>query len=461
METRIKRLSPYAMASLVAMTALTGCSSAVPDKPADKTAPPEQTAQTAPAAPSKGTKEPVVSAEPVTLKFYAHVAEMDEGTFKTYIYDFVKKKYPNITLEFSFGPAGNLAKLIAAGTIPDIIYSGSDNYMSMKDLGIPYDMGDLLKANNFDLSVFTDLSMETLKGLGAGKVTAVPFGRNASALYYNKDLFDKFGVPYPTNDMTYDDVISLARKMTRTENGVQYIGWEPGFPDANASPFIQPFVDTKTNKALVDTPFYKKIFDMMKTGYEIPGFIGPNNTFRYAPKSFVDDHVIGMYVDWYNKMLLQFLTSDANGNAANWDLVTVPNFTENAKMGRHESVQFMLVTKQTKYKDQAIQVIKAATSTEAQLLQARTGRISVLKDPEMLKQFAKDVKALQGKHLENLFQYKAAPSAQATIYDDDIRTIVRNVSKEIAVNHKDVNTALREAQEMADKKVAEINAAKK
>ncbi|MDD3925453.1 MAG: extracellular solute-binding protein, partial [bacterium] len=39
-------------------------------------------------------------------------------------------------------------------------------------------------------------------------------------MYYNKDIFDKMKMPYPTNDMTLEEVVELARKMTiREANG--------------------------------------------------------------------------------------------------------------------------------------------------------------------------------------------------------------------------------------------------
>lgn len=402
-----------------------------------------------------------VSKEPVTLTFYAHVAALDQSTFQTYIADVVKKTNPNLTLEFSFGARGKLEERIAAGTIPDILFSGSDNYMSLKDLGVLEDMTDRLKLANLDLSIFTPESVQTMRDLADGQMTAIPFSRNGSALFYNKDIFDKFAVPYPTNGMTYDDVIGLARKMTQTQDGIRYVGWEPGFPDANISPFVQPLVDPKTNKALIDTPAFKKVFDMMKQGYEIPGFIGPKDLFRYTPAHFINDQFVGMYVDWFNKMMPQLIEADAKGKVLNWDLVTVPNFPEYANVGRHESVQFLAIAKQSKHKDQAMQVLKAVSSPEAQLLQSRNGRISVLNDPDIQKQFGKDVKAFQGKQMENLFKFKAAPSTPSSIYDDAVTTIVRNTAKEISVNKKDVNTALREAQELADKKIAEMTASGK
>lgn len=39
-------------------------------------------------------------------------------------------------------------------------------------------------------------------------------GSDFWVVYYNKDLFDKAGVEYPSNDMTFDQYDELARKMT-------------------------------------------------------------------------------------------------------------------------------------------------------------------------------------------------------------------------------------------------------
>ena len=47
-----------------------------------------------------------------------------------------------------------------------------------------------------------------------GNFYAVPFRSDFWVLYYNKDLFDKAGVEYPSNDLTMEDYDALARKMT-------------------------------------------------------------------------------------------------------------------------------------------------------------------------------------------------------------------------------------------------------
>ncbi|MCC2684940.1 MAG: transporter substrate-binding protein [Paenibacillaceae bacterium] len=407
----------------------------------------------------KQTAAPSVSTAPVTLTFYAHVAELDEDMYQKYIADPVKKEHPNITLEnLGKGGVNKLGELVASGTIPDIIFSGSDNFPSLKNVAIDEDLSGLLKKFNVDISTFAPDAIKTLKDANEGRLTALPFSRNSAATFYNKDIFDKFGVKYPTNGMTWDQIIEIGRKLTQKADGVQYIGWEPGFPDANAESFVQPFVDPKTKKALVDTPVYQKVFAMMKEGYDIPGFGGDKGTVRYTPANFIGDKYVGIYIDWYNKMMTQLIAAEAANSAPNWDIVTVPNFPENANKGRHSSIQFLMISKNSKYKDQALQVIQSATSKESQLLQSRNGRISILSDPEIDKQFGKDVPAYADKHMENLFAFKPVASIAQTKYDDEIRTIIRGVSNDIVKKKLDINTALRQAQEAADKKIAEMDA---
>ena len=47
-----------------------------------------------------------------------------------------------------------------------------------------------------------------------GKVYGLPFRSDFWLLYYNKDLFDKAGVAYPTNDLTLAQFDELARQVT-------------------------------------------------------------------------------------------------------------------------------------------------------------------------------------------------------------------------------------------------------
>ena len=57
-----------------------------------------------------------------------------------------------------------------------------------------------------------------------GNFYAVPFRSDFWVVYYNKDLFDKAGVEYPSNDMTLEDYDALARKMTSGSGDTKVYG---------------------------------------------------------------------------------------------------------------------------------------------------------------------------------------------------------------------------------------------
>ena len=46
-----------------------------------------------------------------------------------------------------------------------------------------------------------------------GKIVALPASTGYYVLYYNKDIFDKAGVEYPSNDMTWADWETLAGRL--------------------------------------------------------------------------------------------------------------------------------------------------------------------------------------------------------------------------------------------------------
>ena len=86
------------------------------------------------------------------------------------------------------------------------------------------------------------------------------YGKPSAEMYYNKDLFDRFGVPYPKDGMTWDEVYALAQKVTRTEGGVAYKGF--AFQDFylfTANQLSLSFVDGKTEKSVVNSDGWKKL----------------------------------------------------------------------------------------------------------------------------------------------------------------------------------------------------------
>ncbi|MBD2860580.1 ABC transporter substrate-binding protein [Paenibacillus oceani] len=159
-------------------------------------------------------------------------------------------------------PPCTIEELLAAGDVPDIIWEGLTNIHLLTPLKVPTDLQSLAKKHGFDFNKFDTKLVDSIKSYSdQGQIYYLPYNTLAFALMYNKDIFDKFGVPYPKDNMTWDEAIELGKKLTRTEAGVNYIGLRP--PGALNRLQMQmgvPYVDAKTHKATIATDGWKSLF---------------------------------------------------------------------------------------------------------------------------------------------------------------------------------------------------------
>ncbi|WP_179135896.1 ABC transporter substrate-binding protein [Paenibacillus sp. 32352] len=434
----IKPLKKVTLLSLIAMMALTGCTS--DSKPAAESKPEEA--------------EFKVSTEPVTLKFYVNVTRLSPPEYNKFFVEPLQKKYPHITLEKL---EGDLEKLILAGETPDLILSDNDWHMPLVALDLPADLTDLVKKSKLDLGKFVPETVQAIRNLDPNgkELQGIPFSRNTGVLFYNKDIFDKFGVPYPKDGMLWSDVLELSRKLTRKDEGVQYIGFDPRFPDHMISQYSQPFVDPKTNKALIDIPLYHKILEVFRANYELPGVVD-GKSYAYATGTFIKEKRLAMMPEWASKIISDLLQAEEDGQAPNWDMVTNPTFEDQVGKGRHALTDMLVITKGSKHKEQAMQVIDLLTSSEIQMLVSKYSRITVLNDPEIIKAFGTENPSLKTKNTAAIFKYPPALTPTPNKYDKEVQTLIRDMRQPIALEKKDINTVLRETQEAADKKIADL-----
>ena len=101
----------------------------------------------------------------------------------------------------------------SGGQMPDVFWMHSNTaqmYME-NDLILPLD--DYIAADDaIDLANYYDGIVELYKSNGVQY--ALPKDHDTIALLYNKAIFDKYGVDYPTDDWSWDDVLAAATKIT-------------------------------------------------------------------------------------------------------------------------------------------------------------------------------------------------------------------------------------------------------
>lgn len=386
---------------------------------------------------------PVVSTEPVTLKIAIPLSWLGKGEYEKYIVEPVKKKYPHITLELLDVSAYD--KIVAAGQIPDVAYTASPLINRLTQFDLQDNMEPLIKKFNFDLSKLNKVALDSVKtASGYDYLIGIPFTMHFNALYYNKDIFDRFGAPYPKDGMTWDDARELARKVTRLEGGIQYRGLEPDYSYRVASVLGLGIDDPKTGKATVNNDGWKKVFELLKSVYDIPGNAGLKLG-TPAQDLYFKTRTLAMLPG------LNFLPSFNGAEGLNWDMVQYPQFKEAPNTGMQVDEWILHVTKQSKHKDQAFQVITTVLSEEVQTDMARNGRFPILTGKKVEEEFGKDIPYLKGKNLKAAFLSQPSKALPITKYGESTRKIMEDAIKPVIKGEKDINTVLRESEEAINK----------
>ena len=404
------------------------------------------------------TEANVYNNEPVRLTLYSHNAGfVSDADLETLVTRPVQAKYPNITVELIDGKSTNLDKMIAAGESPDIIATSNYYLYEVLEKGLGTDLNEMIKSHNLDLGKFEPTAVNEMKKFGKnGEMFGIPYAMNYGVMIYNKDIFDRFGVPYPTDNMTWEQVIDLGRRVTRADQGVQYIGLDPGSPQSLSRAYSLPVVDERQEKAVLNSEPYKMIFNLLKQVYDIPGTVDSQKKYAYGIDYVLKEQKLAMHPYWLAALTSRLPQLNESGKNFNWDIVSYPSFKDKPGIGREIDFHLAMVPPGSKHKEAAYAVIATMASEEAQRAMNRGTRLTVLNNAELRNEFAMDTKLYEGKNLQGVFKVKPAPLPEATPYDVKLYSFLGEGIKSMINEGKDINTVLREANEKADKHIEEM-----
>lgn len=436
---RFKRSKLLAVGSLAAVVLAAGCSS---NSKGGETG-------------AKGTDdknmEVKISTEPITLM--AFNGGMTKEAFQSIVVDSIQKKYPYITVKPIHNEKGStLDDLVAAGTIPDIIFNGFGNIEYLKRMQLLIDLTPLISKHKYDLGRFDPGIINTAKIYsGNGQLLGLPNDINPGALYYNKDIFDMLGVAYPKDGMTWEELLEIVKKLGKSNGTGTYRAFDflhGSFISGNQ--LSLPFVDPQTDKAIVNNDKWKMWFDTMKMFYEVEGNKVDDKTIGKEYGNFMDDRNLAMvgYLSLINRL------PDAAKKGLNWDMVTLPSFSSTKNTGLQIIPSFVGITPQSKYKDQAFLAIAHLQSDEVQIGDKKIIRVTVLKSEEVKKEQFNGPEHLKGKNFLALVKQKIAEPSTVTKYDAIASGVLTKKFRDVIVGKSDVNTALREADEEINKAIA-------
>jgi multiple sugar transport system substrate-binding protein len=399
----------------------------------------------------QGDGKEVKTAEPVHLTLY-NWGNLSDEEYQRLVIEPLKKKYPHITLDqIKRGTGSEPKDLVVAGNFPDLIVTNNDTLTTFRDLDLLSDITPQLKMNKLDVNLFEKAGLDRSK-IG-NELIGLPFNINYQMLYYNKDIFDKFGVPYPKDGMTMEDMIKLSKLVTRNDQGIQYRGFDPQTVYSFKNSLPIDLVDPQTDRASVNTDEWKYVLTLFKEIVTYPGNQQKGTTAAAVINGFVKDRTVAMT---RSNGVIGAL-EEAMKSGFNWDMVQGPSFQTSPNISGDGQTTVLAISKSSKHKDEAMKVIEVMTSDEVQMISSKQyANRTVLKNQQIKAAFGAEVEYLKGKNVAGIFKSQPAEYRPPSPYSASMRPILNAKLQEFIDEKKDVNTALREAEEEMNKLITSL-----
>jgi multiple sugar transport system substrate-binding protein len=168
---------------------------------------------------SKKEVEAPKEAEPVVLEYWMwdpNFAEQEQAMIDEYM-----KLNPNVTVNLTaLDPKSywtKLAAMAASKQMPDVFNMHPNSVEDFVDQNALLDLTEMVK-KDFKKDDYFWSVMESSFAVN-DRYFSVPFAWVGSLLYYNKDMFDRHGVAYPTDGWDWDEFLEKSQALTKDLDG--------------------------------------------------------------------------------------------------------------------------------------------------------------------------------------------------------------------------------------------------
>lgn len=417
-------------------------------------APPSGSADPSSPPPPAGSKAPPA---PIKLLMLQDGATITKEEFQTLIADPVSAKYPHITMELAVNGKGDegVQQLLASGTFPDLIFGTYPRIVNHRELQTVENLNPMIARNKLDLQRFDPGAIATARAYsGSDSLYALPFSLNFTATFYNKEIFDKFGQPYPKEGMTWEDALDVAKSVSRTSDGVQYRGaFIQGIGDVSSQLSLSR-IDPVTGKAnIASQEGWKSLFELYKAFNDLPGNKDAH-TSTTLNNGFLKDQNVAMAISYDARFAaLEKLYGTPQDFA--WDVTQFPSFKGKPDVTVASSGHFLMLSSLSKHKEEAFQVIQLLGSQEIQKKITDYGRYTALQDPAIKEMYGHTMKSMQGKNIKAVFKSRFANPVPPHPNNDLTLPAINAALTRVVNEEVDINSALRQAEEEMNKAIAE------
>jgi len=285
-----------------------------------------------------------------------------------------------------------LAKLstsLAGGSPPDLFLMNYRFYGQFAARGVLEPLGPYAQeSEEFEREDFYPHAIDAFRWDGV--VMCLPQNISSLVVYFNRDLFRRYGIQPPRDGMTWAEFVYTASQMTRDAKGHVVRGADPDQPMANTAPAalyglgveptiirLAPFIWSNGGEVVdADEAPMKFDFDTPEAKQAIQSFLDLRGVHGVVPTDqeveAEDDE--SRFANGRLAMMLgsrRSVTTFREAARFDWDVVSLPFFREPAGILHSDAY---CLTKASKRKDAAWRFVEFALGPEGAPVVARTGR---------------------------------------------------------------------------------------
>jgi len=227
---------------------------------------------------------------------------------------------------------------------PDILLINTSEYEKMAQEGKFIDLEPFIAKDKFDTSGIVPGLIDYMKEIGGGQLYGLPSSFNSQVLFYNKTLFDKFNIPYPTDSMTWNEVIQLARQFpTDGEDEDRIYGLKAGYSGSlselsqliagsESLSYVNPATKTMTINSAGWKNAVQTAHDAIKSDalyFEAKNNMSYSDRNEYLLNNPFTGNRVAMSLEYSYlirelKEAANYYSKEEGKVAKDWDIVTVP-----------------------------------------------------------------------------------------------------------------------------------------
>ena len=290
------------------------------------------------------------------VQFASWGSKSEVDIIKPLLKDF-EKQNPDIKVDFMHIPQNYFQKihlLFASNTAPDVIFINNQYLPVYANAGMLEELcnnnsltceGDRGAAAGFYPQAVNALSFN-------GKIYAIPRDVSNLVLFYNKDLFDKNGVSYPSDNWTFEEFLSKAKQLSKNGNFGISFEEDPLF----YLPYLMSngggFYDTDKPESRDAIDFYA---DLRKKYHVAP--LKSDSASATMAQMFLQKR-LGMYIS--GRWMIPKLREEADFD---WDIASFPKGTKGSIVPLDASG--WAIAKSSLHKEEAMKLVNYLSSAES------------------------------------------------------------------------------------------------